>query len=266
MKNTSLYFMIIIISSLWLNASILSSVTIREASSTLQKSTQELASSYLLSILYPHKKSLKRTIYAQLKVVSSSMKEIAENTDSKKTQAMLSYFAIKKAEIINLLKQAPSLETTDDIVTLSEVFTEGSLSILHHNNDLFSKKNPLLLELKQMKILLTNITKYYTAIKINPKNLEYQRKMKKSIQIFDDKLFETEAQVSEFIASERIVIIENLISDLSDLGEYKCVNQNDSNLNEYLKVKDILGVFLSKSSTYNISLDEIKDYLDDTLF
>jgi len=188
MKKPFLYFICIIASTLCLNASIRSHFIVVNTSKQLAQSTQEIASNYLLSYLYPHKKSLKENIYNHLKILTKSLQTIAKNTNSKKTQALLSYFAIQKAEIINLLKKRPSLKIAKEMITLSEIFTEGSLSISHHHSDHFSLRDVQRLETKDLEVVLNTIVKYYIATKVNSKNIPYSRKMTKSMQSFQVKL------------------------------------------------------------------------------
>ena len=188
MKKKFLYFICIIASTLCLNASIHTHFIIVNASKQLEQSTQEIANNYLLSYLYPHKKSLKENIYKHLKILTKSVQIIAKNTNNKKTQALLSYFAIQKAGIINLFKKQPSLKIASEMITLSEIFTEGSLSISHHHQGNFSLKNMQILETKDLEIILNDIVKYYIATKINNKNITYSQKLKKSMQTFQIKL------------------------------------------------------------------------------
>ncbi len=188
MKHILTYLILWIGIAVWLEAAVRSDVVVLEASEGVQYSTQEIAKDYLLSYVYPQKRSFRKRVYNNLKVLDNNIKAIATHTKDKKTKGILSYFATQKAQIIELLNDKSTSDGIESMVGFSEIFVEGSKSISKHHSYSFSKEEKMLMLTREMSTLLGNIAKYYVAIGINVKDLSYRRNMKKMVKIFQEDL------------------------------------------------------------------------------
>jgi len=188
MKHILTYLLLWIGIAVWLEAAVRSDVVVIEASEGVQYSTQKIAKDYLLSYVYPEKRSFRKRVYNNLIVLDKNIKAIATHTKDKKTKGILSYFATEKAQIIELLNEKSTSEGAESMVGFSEIFVEGSKSISKHHSYNFSKEEKMLMLTREMSTLLENITKYYVAIGINVKDLSYRKNMKKMVSFFQEGL------------------------------------------------------------------------------
>jgi len=200
MKHILTYFLILMGMTLYLEAAVRSDVVVIEASEGVQNSTQEIAKDYLLHYIYPEKRAFKKNLYENLIKLDSNIKSIATNTKDKKTKGILSYFATQKAEIMALLKKKSTLDEAESMVGFSEIFSEGSKSIMKHHIYDFSKEENMLMLTKEMRTLLGSIVKYYIAIEINPKDKAYRKKLQHAMDQFEKNL----KQINDYVYNDQI--------------------------------------------------------------
>jgi len=188
MRRILVSFIIYVSMTVFLEAAIRNDVAVITASEDLQYSTQEIAKDYLLNYLYPSKISFHKEAYTNLLTLDNKIKTIITNTNDKKTKGILSYFATQKADIVAILKKKVSSDRVESIVDISEIFVEGSQSIMKRHHYEFSKEERMLMLTKEMRTLLGAMIKYYAAIRVNPKDIGYRKGMKKSIHAFEKDL------------------------------------------------------------------------------
>jgi len=198
MRVVSAYLFLMISFLSWTEAAVRSDVVVIEASEGLQHSTEEIAKNYLLHYIYPKKRAFRKNFYHNLKVLDNNIKLIATNTKDKKTKGILSYFATQKAQVVALLNQKASIEEVESIVGFSEIFSEGSNSIMRHHIYAFSAEEKMLILTKEMTTLLGSIVKYYVAIEVSPKDKAYRKRMQQAMMLFEKNL----RQVNQYTYSK----------------------------------------------------------------
>jgi len=188
MRRILVSFMFYVSMMVVAEAAIRSDVAVITASEDLQYSTQEIAKDYLLNYIYPTKTSFHKEAYSNLLTLDSKIKAIITNTNDQKTKGILSYFATQKADIVDILKGKVVSDSIEPIVGISEIFVEGSQSIMTRHQYKFSEEERMLMLTKEMRTLLGAMIKYYAALRINPKDIGYRKGMKKSMHAFEKDL------------------------------------------------------------------------------
>jgi hypothetical protein len=168
-----------------LEAAIRSDVVVIEASEGIRYSTQAISKKYLLSYLYPNNMSFRKDIEKDMEMLDENIKKISINTNSKKTKGILSYFATKRMQIVELMQEKADMDTVESMMEISEIFTEGSKSIASKHKYQFSKEEEMIMLTREMSIWLGEIAKYYMAININPKDQASRNSLDDAVKMFE---------------------------------------------------------------------------------
>jgi len=170
--------------TLTLSAATRNDVLVLEAAEALQKNTQSIAREYLLSDRYGDNQAYKKALDQMLNALSENIQKISINTDDAKTKGLLSYFATKKAEIMEMLNSKAGSQNSSEIVAISEIFAEGSKSITKQHAYVFSKEEKMQMLGIKMQTELNEILKYHLAIEVNSKDTSYKKKLTQATVAF----------------------------------------------------------------------------------
>ena len=175
MKSMKIILCTLLALTFVLSAATRNDVLVLEAAEALQENTQSIAREYLLSDRYRENQAYKKALGETLNALSDNIQKISINTDDAKTKGLLSYFATKKAEILEMLNKKADKQAADEIVSISEIFAEGSKSIAKQHAYVFSKEEKMQMLGIKMQTELNEILKYHLAIESNNKDANYKK-------------------------------------------------------------------------------------------
>jgi len=196
-------------------------VLVLESSEALQTNTQSLAIVYLLAERYPDNGHYKELLDATVALLNENIQKISLNTNDAKTKGLLSYFATKKTEIVEMLSRKPGTASSDEIVSISEIFTEGSKSIAKQHTYPFSFEEKMQMLAIEMQTKLNEILKYHLAMEANTKDTTYQEKRKKAITAFDKEMNQLEHYPYRGEMKETLVSLKHAWQTLKHVIEKK---------------------------------------------
>ena len=180
MKKIFPLLLFIMIVSIDARAATRSDVVVLESTDRIQYRAQEAAQNYLLYYLYPQKPSYQERADQNIRQLNDDIKIIETNTKNQKTKGILSFFATQGVEVLSILDMKPDQDATETLLETSEIFAEGARSIAKQHSYSFSDEEKMFSLTREMRVLLGEIVKYYTALKINPRDKSYFLKFQKA--------------------------------------------------------------------------------------
>ncbi len=185
MKKISLSFLFIMAIAIGAKAATRSDVVVLESTDRIQYRVQEATQNYLLYYLYPQKPSYLKRASQNIRQLNKEIKIIETNTKNPKTKGILSFFATQGVEVLSALDVKPDQDTAEALLEISEIFAEGARSIAKQHSYPFSDEEKMFSLTREMRVLLGEMVKYYTALKITPKDTSYFLKFQKAQSRFE---------------------------------------------------------------------------------
>jgi len=175
---------LLLLTSLPSLAAVRGDVKILEATETIRYRVNDLTKNYLLLYRFPAKRHLRQKLREDLEALTRSFQEISLTTKDIKTKNLLGYFAYEKARLEELLEAAPSKESLQEILEMSEGFIEGADAIARHHAYDFAFEERMFMHTRSMVQRMEEILKYYLATHLLPEDAQLRQKLQKAQEEF----------------------------------------------------------------------------------
>ncbi|CAA6811367.1 MAG: Nitric oxide-responding transcriptional regulator Dnr (Crp/Fnr family) [uncultured Sulfurovum sp.] len=179
----SLY--VIILLMLWLNNSFALTrvdVQIIEARENIQYLGQKITTDYFLLYKRPNDFILKNNFTDNITEFEKNIQIISNITKNTSTLSVLGFYNHELRKIKKIAQKHPTKELAKELLTASETFIEGVISIASKHKYESSVEEEMLVHCKDLTYLIESISKYYMAFQIGLKGEQYDLKMETAIQ------------------------------------------------------------------------------------
>jgi hypothetical protein len=159
-------------------------VKVLEAADSIRYNASKLTKEYLLYLLHPQKKVLKKSLQGRFLALDEDMHDIAISTKDPKTKGVLKYFAFEKVRIGEILKQKPTRENATELLDFSESFKEGATAIAKRHLYVPAPEEAMWIVTRSLDQELEEIVKYYIAHEIVRDDPELKHKLTAAVARF----------------------------------------------------------------------------------
>ena len=144
-------------------------VQIIEARENIQYLGQKITTDYFLLYKRVNDFILKNKFQENIQEIEKNIQDIRNTTQNPITLNILNYYAYRLEYIKELPLNKPTLQDARFILEASKYFLEGARSIAQQHQYKSSKEENMLVQCKELKYLIENVSKYYMAFQIGLK-------------------------------------------------------------------------------------------------
>jgi len=137
-------------------------IKLLEASEEIKFISQKIVKEYFyLNLNGYNKEFIFNTLQKMISDLNMELELITSNTKSEDAKKLLTFLAYNTEQMKDILSNTYNLDNSSLLIDYSEILLESAISIEEEHTYLFSEKEKMLINIKEIKYIMERVAKYY---------------------------------------------------------------------------------------------------------